>query len=96
MNIFVFSSSWYILLSITLAIFIGLFVYRKSYAKNEIKQQLVFAVIVFALSVVSELIGAGNLWNYTEGNWPAVLWVVYFFGGLAGYQVAKLVAERVK
>jgi len=92
-----FNPIWFILLAIAVVIFIGLFFSRRSYAKkSEIKQQLVFAVIVFAFSAVSELIGAGTLWNYTEGNWPAILWVLYFFGGLAGFQLVKFVTEKVR
>lgn len=93
-----FNPSWFVLLAIGMTIFVALFVYRKSYAKKyEIKQQIVFTVIVVLLSLLTELLGVSmNLWNYTDGNWPAILWIIYFFSGMAGYQVIKFVTEKVR
>lgn len=99
MNIYLsFSPSWFAILAVLFAIFFALFVYRKSYSKkSEIKQQLVLGIISVLFSLVMEILGVGmNLWNYTGGNWPVILWVAYFFSGLMWFQIIRLIQEKVK
>ncbi len=93
-----FSPDWFVFLAIIIALFIVLFAYRKSYSKkSETKQQLVFGAVTVLLSAAIEFIGVGmNLWNYSGGNWPIILWVVYFFSGLLGYQIVKFITEQVR
>lgn len=99
MNIYLsFSPSWLAILAVIAAIFLALFVYRKSYSKKyEIKQQFVFAIISVLFSLGIEILAVGmNLWNYTGGNWPVILWVTYFFSGLMAFQIVKFITEKVK
>mgnify|MGYP001571374395 CR=1 FL=1 len=99
MNIYLsFSPSWFVLLAVLAAIFFALFVYRKSYSKkSEVKQQLVVGIILVLFSAGIEILVVGmKLWNYTDGNWPVILWVAYFFSGLMAFQVVKFITEKVK
>lgn len=92
------SAHWLLVLLIPLTIFAVIFVYRKSYRKTlEIKQQLVIAVIVLGVSVITEYTGVTfDLWHYTGGDWPVILWLVYLTGSCAGYQLVKLITEKVR
>ena len=93
-----FNNGWYMLLGIMAVMFIAIFLYRKNHAKKtETKAQLVAAAIALGFAVIFEIIGVGtNLWHYTEGDWPVILWVVYMAVGFTGYQVIKLVSEKVE
>lgn len=35
-----------------------------------------------------------NAWHYTDGDWPAILFVFYFFSGFTAFQLYKLIDER--
>ena len=99
MNIYLsFSPGWLAVLAVLVAIFFALFVYRKSYSKkSEVKQQLVFCIITVLFSAGIEILAVGmNLWNYTGGNWPVILWVTYFFSSLMAFQIVKFITEKVK
>jgi hypothetical protein len=32
-----------------------------------------------------------NLWQYTPGNWPVILWPTYFAAILFGYQLLRVI-----
>ncbi|MBI2971952.1 MAG: hypothetical protein HYY37_06030 [Candidatus Aenigmarchaeota archaeon] len=93
-----FSANWFALLAIPLALFAVIFLYRASYRKkNETRQNVVFAASALALAALIEYVGITlNLWHYVDGDWPIILWLIYAMSGLAGYQMAKLVTEKIR
>jgi len=89
---FSFSEGWYAIIALFLLIWFFIIIYRRGYKnKKEIKQQIIFSIIIVAMAFATEFIGVSfGLWNYTTGNWPVILWLGYFLAGLAAYQTLKL------
>lgn len=92
-----FDVGWVAIVAIPLFIWIFLAIYRKSYKNpKEIKQQLIFGVIGIGLALFTELLGVSmGLWHYGGGDWPIILWVVYFLCSVSGYQMIKTI-EKIK
>ena len=88
--IFDFPLGWYLLLGFSvllLAVF--------SYIRKSLSGVVKFGFIGLAISIVSEAAGVGlNLWNYTDGNWPVILWLIYFVFTAAFYQMFKVLDSR--
>ena len=92
MLVFDFPSGWYLLFGIALALFVFFSSIRKS-----TKGAARFGFIGLAIGFVSELIGVGlGLWSYAAGNWPIILWLVYFLYTAAFYQMFRVMTEREK
>ncbi len=92
MNVlFDFNSSWYVLFFAFLGSWlILLFFRRRSQGRREIKEQLSLALAgMFALALMEFFAVSTNLWNYTPGNWPVILWPTYFAAILFGYQLLR-------
>ena len=89
---------WYVLIFILIAIWLPIFLYRKSWKrKGEWKKQIVFAIAGFLVAVTMEGFGITmDAWHYTGGDWPAVLFIFYFFGGFTGFQIYKIIDERLR
>lgn len=89
--VFNFNSSWYFIFFgfiITWAIL--LIVRRSSFGKKEIKEQLLIGVGGMTTCVLMELFAINTgLWSYPTGNWPVILWAVYFAAILFGFQLFK-------
>lgn len=92
-----FPAGWWVISVIIYGLYITLFLQRKSYQKpKELKNQLVFAIVTLALSFVIELAAVYlSVWAYFPGNWPIILWPMYFGSGLLGYQLLKKLEEIV-
>lgn len=85
-----FSPGWYVLLAFSLILFAVFSYLRKSFS-GVIK----FGLIGLAVGIVGEGVGVGlNLWNYSAGNWPVVLWLVYFLFTAAFYQLFCVLDKR--
>lgn len=92
-----FSDQWWLVLGLVYVPYIFLLVSRKSYQKpREIKHQLIMGGASTLLSLIVEIIGKGVLWTYLPGNWPVILWPVYFGVALLGYQLVKKIEEVIK
>jgi O-antigen/teichoic acid export membrane protein len=92
MNVlFDFNSSWYVLFFAFLGSWlILLFVRRRSQGRKEIKEQVLLALSgMFSLALMEFFAVSTNLWNYTPGNWPVILWPTYFAAILFGYQLLR-------
>lgn len=91
---FNFSAGWWIIVGLLAAIWLGLWIYRRVFSLKELRQQIITGFITLALTVVVEVIAISlDLWEYSSGNWPAVLWLAYFIVGLGAYHVIRLVIE---
>ncbi len=92
-----FSPYWFIPVGLFFSLFAVIFIVRKTYErKDEIKRNLVCACVTLALTLAGEFIAVSlNLWNYTGGNWPVILWVAYFVSGLLAFQLVMMINERV-
>ena len=86
-----FNSSWYILLTAFLVSWaVLLFVRRKRQVRKEAAEQAFLALSgMFALALMEFFAVSMNLWHYTPGNWPVILWPTYFAAILFGYQLLK-------
>jgi phosphatidylglycerophosphate synthase len=92
MNVlFDFNSSWYVLFFAFLGSWLILLsVRRRSQGRKEIKEQVLLALSgMFALALMEFFAVSTNLWNYTPGNWPVILWPTYFAAILFGYQLLR-------
>jgi hypothetical protein len=89
--VFDFSSSWYVLFSAFLLSWALLVVVRrKQQVKKEAKEQILLALSGMFTLVLMEFFAVSlNLWHYTPGNWPVILWPTYFAGILFGYQLLR-------
>jgi hypothetical protein len=89
--LFNFNSSWYVLFSGFLLSWAALvIVRRKRYSKREVSEQFLLAMSgMFALALMEFFAVSTNLWNYTPGNWPVILWPTYFAAILFGYQLLR-------
>jgi hypothetical protein len=92
MNVlFDFNSSWYVLFFAFLGSWLTLLFIRRNYqSRREIKEQIFLALAgMFALALMEFFAVSTNLWNYTPGNWPMILWPTYFAAILFGYQLLR-------
>jgi len=82
-----FDAGWFAIVGIPLFIWLLLTIYRKSYkATKETKQQLIFGVVGIGLALFTEILGVNmDLWHYGGGDWPIILWFVYFLCSISGY-----------
>ena len=78
---------------IIVALWLVLMRYRKNY---EMKLQLIAASIGTILGFGIESIAINfDIWNYSSGNWPLILWVMYFVSALLMYQIVRTVDEKM-
>jgi hypothetical protein len=86
-----FNSSWYGLFAAFISAWAILLVLRrKGSARREAKEQIFLGISgTFALGLMEFYAVSTNLWNYTPGNWPVILWPTYFAGILFGYQLLR-------
>jgi hypothetical protein len=92
MNVlFDFNYSWYVLfLGFLLSWAVLMVVRRKRYSKKELVEQVFLALSgMVALALMEFFAVSTNLWNYTPGNWPVILWPTYFAAILFGYQLLR-------
>jgi hypothetical protein len=92
MNVlFDFNSSWYVLFFAFLASWLVLLAVRRGrQGRKEIVEQVFLALSgMFALALMEFFAVSTNLWNYTPGNWPVILWPTYFAAILFGYQLLR-------
>ena len=88
---FYFTLGWGLLLGLSLIMFTLFSLVRKS-----IEGAIKFGLIGFSLAVCIEIIGIGtNLWAYTGGNWPLILWPTYLIYSMTFYQIVKVVEKRL-
>ena len=94
---FPYSSYWYILLGAFLLGWLAIVVIRrKQFDRREVKRQLLTGVFgTIALASMEVFAVSTNLWNYTPGNWPVILWPTYFAAILFGYQLLRVVEKIV-
>jgi len=87
---------WYLQIAIGLFIWLPLFLFRKSWKKkNEISEQIFFGFVVLGINLLSDTLAIfTNIWHYTSGDWPALLWVLMFLAGLTAFQLFKFIDER--
>ena len=63
---------------------------RRGQAKREVKEQVFLAFSgMFALGLMEFFAVSTNLWHYTPGDWPVILWPTYFTAILFGYQLLR-------
>jgi hypothetical protein len=92
MNVlFDFNSSWYVLFFAFLGAWLTLLAIRRNrQGRREIKEQVFLALAgMFAMALMELFAVSTNLWNYTSGNWPVILWPTYFAAILFGYQLLR-------
>ena len=92
---FVISQNW-IFPFIYAAFFWGLlFMYRKSYKnEREIKNQVATGFLTSIFGSIGDVIGTTfNLWHFPNGDVPAIIIVIYFFAGMLGYNMIKLIEK---
>src|SRR5450759_1682037 len=92
MNIwFDYYSSWYVLFfGFLVAWAVLMVVRRKGSMKREVKEQVFLAFSgMFALGLMEFFAVSTNLWHYTPGDWPVILWPTYFAAILFGYQLLR-------
>ncbi|MBE3116220.1 hypothetical protein IMZ68_03370 [Candidatus Bathyarchaeota archaeon] len=92
MNIwFDYYSSWYVLFfGFLLAWVVLTLARRKGIGKREVKEQVFLAFGgMFSLGLMELFAVSTNLWHYTPGDWPVILWPTYFAAILFGYQLLR-------
>ena len=97
MNVlFDFNSSWYVLFFAFLGSWLFLLIVRRrQQIRKEIKEQVLLALSgLFALALMEFFAVSTNLWNYTPGNRPVILWPTYLAAILFGYQLLRSI-ERL-
>ena len=89
--VFDFNSGWYVLFFAFLSSWaVLLIVRRKHQGRKEVKEQVFLALSgIVALALMEFFAVSTNLWQYTPGNWPVILWPTYFAAILFGYQLLK-------
>jgi len=89
--VFDFNSGWYVLFLAFLLAWATLMVVRRKYqGRREVKEQIYLALSgVVALALMEFFAVSTNLWHYTPGNWPVILWPTYFAAILFGYQLLR-------
>jgi hypothetical protein len=96
--VWMWSPWWYFGIAIGFFVWLPLFLQRKSWKrKGEITEQIFFGFFSLGVSFIHEMVAiSNNLWHYSGGDWPVILWVAYFLVGAAGFQFIKFVDERWK
>jgi len=91
--IFQFNQKWYVLFFAFLLSWLIILIGRKSYGnRKEAKEQLCLALGGLITLLLMEVFATStNLWHYTSGNWPIILWPTYFVAILFGYQLLRFV-----
>lgn len=92
MNVwFDFYSSWYVLFfGFLLAWAVLMVVRQKRHLKHEVKEQVFLACGgMISLGLMEFFAVSTNLWHYTPGDWPIILWPTYFAAILFGYQLLR-------
>jgi hypothetical protein len=89
--VFDFNSSWYVLFFAFLSSWAVLLIVRRKWqGRKEVKEQVFLALSgMFALALMELFAVSTNLWHYTPGNWPVILWPTYFAAILFGYQLLR-------
>jgi len=89
--VFDFNSSWYVLFfAFLISWAVLLIVRRKWQGRKEAREQVFLALSgMFALALMEFFAVSANLWHYTPGNWPVILWPTYFAAILFGYQLLR-------
>ena len=89
--VFNFNSAWYMLFFAFLLSWAAILVVRRrSQGKREAKEQVFLAFSgLFALGLMEFFAVSTNLWHYTPGDWPVILWPTYFAAILFGYQLLR-------
>ena len=96
--VFDFNSSWYVLFFAFLLSWVAmLIVRRKSHGRREVKEQVFLAFCgLSALGLMEFFAVSTNLWHYTPGDWPVILWPTYFAAILFGYQLLRSIEGLVR
>ena len=91
--IFQFNQNWYVLFFAFLLSWLIILIGRKSYGnRKEAREQLYLALGGLITLLLMEVFATStNLWHYTSGNWPIILWPTYFVAILFGYQLLRFV-----
>jgi len=94
---FTTSFNWIYLFLFIFAQWIIIFIYRKSYKiKGELKRQFAVGLYVLIAGSVGDVIGTSlNLWHFPDGDVPAIIMLIYFFAGLCGYNLIKLIDKHM-
>lgn len=70
---------------------------RKSRGIGEVKEQITLAFCgLFALGLMELFAVSTDLWHYTPGDWPVILWPTYFVAILFGYQLLRSIEGFVR
>jgi ABC-type iron transport system FetAB permease component len=96
--VFDFNSGWYILFFAFLLSWAAvLIIRRKSQGRREVKEQVFLAFSgLFTLALMEFFAVSTNLWHYTPGDWPVILWPTYFAAILFGYQLLRFIEGLVR
>ena len=96
--VFDFNSGWYALFFAFLLPWAALLtIRRKSQGRREVKEQILLAFCgMFALGLMEFFAASTNLWHYTPGDWPVILWPTYFAAILFGYQLLRSIEGLVR
>ena len=91
--VFEFNQNWYVLFFAFLLSWLIILIGRKNYGnRKEAKEQLCLALGGLITLLLMEVFATStNLWHYTHGNWPIILWPTYFVAILFGYQLLRFV-----
>jgi hypothetical protein len=86
-----FNTSWYVLFLAFLLSWAALLIARRKFqGKKEVKEQVFLALSgLAALGLMEFFAVSTNLWHYTPGDWPVILWPTYFAAILFGYQLLR-------
>ena len=96
--VFDFNSGWYILFFAFLLSWAAVLVIRrKSQGRREVKEQVFLAFSgLLTLALMEFFAVSTNLWHYTPGDWPVILWPTYFAAILFGYQLLRFIEGLVR
>jgi ABC-type iron transport system FetAB permease component len=96
--VFDFNSGWYILFFAFLLSWAAvLIIRRKSQGRREVKEQVFLAFSgLLTLALMEFFAVSTNLWHYTPGDWPVILWPTYFAAILFGYQLLRFIEGLVR
>jgi len=96
--VFDFNTSWYVLFFAFLLSWVAmLIVRRKSQGRREVKEQVLLAFCgLFSLGLMEFFAVSADLWHYTLGDWPVILWPTYFAAILFGYQLLRSIEGLVR
>ena len=96
--VFDFNSGWYILFFAFLLSWAAvLIIRRKSQGRREVKEQVFLAFSgLLTLALMEFFAVSTNLWHYTPGDWPVILWPTYFAAILFGYQLLRFIEGFVR